>query len=180
MSRFEEHPAYRLACVARDEQDAFVARLRTAYLAGPTPEGLRRFVAARARGDELHAGARRHRAAARPMRITNLLSLLMVFLISTMACASWRPRDRVLGVTATLAIGADIGSTVGALRDPVVVELNPFLGGHPAPARVVVLGSLGAALTLAIGELLPQRARPWWLGGIATICLATTIHNVRQ
>ena len=95
------------------------------------------------------------------------------------ACSAWRPRDVFLGGLSTAAISADVGTTIVALRNPLAVERNPLLGEHPAPAKVVVLGAWGAALTLGVAELLPEKARPWWLGSIAVICLSQAVRNAR-
>lgn len=104
---------------------------------------------------------------------------LIALCFSLCGCSTWAPRDRALGVTATLAIAADVGTTIAALEDPLAREANPLLGARPAPARVLILGGWGAIATLAIAEILPTKARPWWLVGVAVLELALVVHNTR-
>lgn len=101
--------------------------------------------------------------------------MALVFLAG---CASWSTRDHVLGTMSTVAIAGDVGTTIAALRDPLVVERNPLLGARPSPEILMAVGALGAGMTLTIADALPKKARPWWLAAITTVELALIVNNL--
>lgn len=94
-------------------------------------------------------------------------------------CASWRTSDKVLGLTATAAIGADCGTTIHALKSPVWIEHNPILGERPSPGEVILFCSLATVATIVVADMLPRNGwRTGWLAGITTLEALFTLHNV--
>ena len=101
--------------------------------------------------------------------------LILILTLALMGC-SWSKFDIALGVTSTIATGADIYTTVHFLDNPNNHEWNPGLGRHPSDEQVILMLATTQGISLALAHFFPE-LRPWLLGGKTIVNTSFAIHN---
>lgn len=92
--------------------------------------------------------------------------------------APWRAPDYHAAIVASVAISSDVGTTIWSLSHPNTHEMNPLLGKHPSPARVVVTGLAAMSLVYVVADRLPNKFRPVFLYAVSVVEFGVAIWNV--
>jgi hypothetical protein len=95
---------------------------------------------------------------------------------------AWRWSDVALASAFTTTLMLDAGQTRWLARDGwrVFREANPLLGPRPSVARVNVYTALAGLGVLSAAAALPDRLRPWFLGGAFAVEVVTVAGTTRQ
>lgn len=69
-------------------------------------------------------------------------------------------------------VAVDVGETIVITSRPRTEELNPLLGRHPSPSRVVLSAAVGVVAAAGLWYVLPPRYR--WIVPVALMAVEST------
>lgn len=106
--------------------------------------------------------------------------MVALLLVGASACASgrWRVPELVALGVAEGAVAADCGTTLVALRDPLIVETNPLLGRRPSVEGVALACAAAGTAVWFVGDRSRGTVRWLWLGAIVGLGAVNAAHNL--